>query len=380
MSIAVAQAFRRDILQLIILPTEKCNFRCTYCYEDFEIGKMSRETVAALKNHIRVRIEKKGVEHLVLSWFGGEPLLACDVVEEISEFGLGFLRAGRLKTFRGDITTNAYLLTPDNLARMVELRQSDFQVSLDGLGEGHDRTRKYISGKGTFDVIWSNLLAAKRSTLEFKMTLRCHMTPDNADTMSELVGAICREFGDDSRFNVFFKTIENLGGPNANAIQKMDVAHAHLRVAALKARLTEAGLASSAVVEGPESNTGAGASIGAGVQLQETENRVSGASPQKYSYAGYICYAAKPNSLMIRADGRIGKCTVLMHDPRNAVGKLNSDGTVTLDAALINNVWMRGFVSMDATELGCPAIGMPKMMIETPVKLKDIIRSEAVPS
>lgn len=36
----IAATIRRDAQQLIILPTEKCNFRCTYCYEDFLISKM----------------------------------------------------------------------------------------------------------------------------------------------------------------------------------------------------------------------------------------------------------------------------------------------------------------------------------------------------
>ena len=42
-------------LELIILPTEKCNFRCTYCYEDFAIGKMKRETINAVKELIKRR-------------------------------------------------------------------------------------------------------------------------------------------------------------------------------------------------------------------------------------------------------------------------------------------------------------------------------------
>ncbi len=38
--VQIASALSRKIQQLIILPTEKCNFRCTYCYEDFMIGAM----------------------------------------------------------------------------------------------------------------------------------------------------------------------------------------------------------------------------------------------------------------------------------------------------------------------------------------------------
>jgi len=30
-------------LELILYPTEQCNFRCTYCYEDFLIGRMDEK-------------------------------------------------------------------------------------------------------------------------------------------------------------------------------------------------------------------------------------------------------------------------------------------------------------------------------------------------
>ena len=44
--------------QLIIFPTEQCNFRCVYCYEDFEIGKMPRWLVDATKVLIKNKMPK----------------------------------------------------------------------------------------------------------------------------------------------------------------------------------------------------------------------------------------------------------------------------------------------------------------------------------
>ena len=32
-------------LELIVMPTEQCNFRCIYCYEDFRMGRMNSDTV-----------------------------------------------------------------------------------------------------------------------------------------------------------------------------------------------------------------------------------------------------------------------------------------------------------------------------------------------
>jgi len=45
----LVNSLRTDRLQLILLPTEQCNFRCTYCYEDFAIGRMSDAVVAGVK-------------------------------------------------------------------------------------------------------------------------------------------------------------------------------------------------------------------------------------------------------------------------------------------------------------------------------------------
>ena len=42
----------RGIFKLILLPTEKCNFRCSYCYENYEIGQMSNQTMESIKKLI----------------------------------------------------------------------------------------------------------------------------------------------------------------------------------------------------------------------------------------------------------------------------------------------------------------------------------------
>src|SRR5262245_31032656 len=38
-----------NILQLILMPTEACNFRCTYCYEDFRYQSMHPDVVLGVK-------------------------------------------------------------------------------------------------------------------------------------------------------------------------------------------------------------------------------------------------------------------------------------------------------------------------------------------
>ena len=72
-----------DFMQLTIMPTEQCNFRCIYCYESFEKGKMTKQIADAIVIYIEKNISNyKGIK---IDWFGGEPLLAMDIIEYISD-------------------------------------------------------------------------------------------------------------------------------------------------------------------------------------------------------------------------------------------------------------------------------------------------------
>ena len=72
-----------DHLQLIVNPTERCNLRCVYCYETFALGKMPQAIVSGIFNLVKRRAEK-GLKTFRLEFFGGEPLVAWDVVESLA--------------------------------------------------------------------------------------------------------------------------------------------------------------------------------------------------------------------------------------------------------------------------------------------------------
>ena len=66
-----------------------------------------------------------------------------------------------------------------------------------------------------------------------------------------------------------------------------------------------------------------------------------------------VCYAAKPNAFLVRADGRIAKCTVALDNKLNSIGSINSDGTLSLDQ-LGAQRWLKGWENLDEAVLGCP--------------------------
>ncbi len=298
--------------QLIILPTEKCNFRCSYCYEDFAIGRMDPATIRALMLFIDSRV--KCLDALMLSWFGGEPLLAQDIVFSVTKYAKQLTKAKGVK-FYGSITTNAYLLTQPIFLKLCSMGVRRFQITLDGPREVHNKTRRLANGKGSFDRIINNITAIKNSDEEFRVVLRIHYSEANHRTLPEFLSFINNKYLIDKRFAVHLKSIENLGGSMGQTVPKMSADRREKLYAALSQDVAEDGL----------------------VRFDE-----------------YICYASKPNSLVIRADGSLAKCTVAFGDLRNRIGHLSEDGNIKINNEHLS-FWLRGFESMDKSVLACPA-------------------------
>jgi uncharacterized protein len=316
-----------SVFQLIILPTEQCNFRCTYCYEDFAVNAMRREVVDGLLNLISARAD--GSCDLYLSWFGGEPLLAAGTVMEVTRHARdAFHKAGRKA--HGHATTNGYRLGPEVFARLLLVGVRHYQITLDGPAALHDRRRVRRDGRGTFDVIWRNLLAIRRAADDrtvphFKVSLRLHYDGASVDQLAELVDEVVTHFAGCDRFSVNLHELERLGGPNDAAIVTL-TSRQSKRVDEYAERLRYAGL-----------NTDVAAQV-----------------------QGYICYAARANSLVVRADGRLAKCTVALADPRNDVGRLLPDGRIAVDRSRLDP-WLRGISSGDVDVLACPLVGLPEL-------------------
>jgi uncharacterized protein len=323
-SAALARFMNRRQLELILLPTEQCNFRCTYCYEDFEIGQMKENTVEAIKKLVLSRLPT--LQQFVISWFGGEPLMAKNLVYELNTFAQRACHEAGVE-FRSNMTTNGFGLDKRTFDRLVELGVRHYQVSLDGDEEQHDKTRKLQSGRGSFRKIWANLLQMRSSSEQFSVQLRLHIHQDNVDSIKVLLEKIATEFGTDSRFAIYLKTVGNWGGETVKSM----------------ALIRESGQ----VISELEREL---------VRLDWFAHR--GGTPAAPGLSP--CYAARPNSFVIRADGALAKCTVAFSDPRNRIGHINDDGSLFIENEKMRN-FMRGFQSLEEEELQCPMHGMPEL-------------------
>ncbi|MCX7321714.1 MAG: radical SAM protein [Hyphomicrobiales bacterium] len=312
------EAWAEDHLQLILMPTEKCNFRCVYCYEDFSIGRMDEAVVAGIKALVRRRAPS--LSSIEISWFGGEPTVAGDIVLDVMREAQRITQPLGV-ALRGGMTTNGFLLTAERYAAFHRSGITDYQITLDGPQAYHDTTRLQANRKGSFAEIWANLLAIRDVPADGEILLRLHLTRQNVEAVPDFVGTIERTFGDDPRFRFSLQPVEELGGGND---------------------ISDLIIPPTVRLWGHRAGTERSAQPSAQTELERDH-------PDDY-----VCYAAKANSYVIRADGRVGKCTVALKSDSNCIGRINADGTLEIDARKLAP-WLSGWQTQEQSALSCPA-------------------------
>jgi uncharacterized protein len=318
------------ILGLTVFPTEKCNFRCVYCYEDFPNNRISDAVAQSIFHLIDRRIDD--IHYLSLGWFGGEPLLEAERVIQISEYAR---RATAIKgvNFRSHMTSNGYLLHPELLDRLMAAGVSRYQISLDGVESEHNQTRRMKSNRGTFSEIFGNLIAAAATRLEFEMTLRLHLHGANLRSIELLFDQLATHFNGDNRFKINLQPIRDFTGDTK---QKLDLV-GEADISKVLERLSE---------------------IFPDNQIVNTAKELQ------------CCYASMPNHFVIRANGKVQKCTVALYDEINDIGALLPDGTFEWFDQDKLRVWSAGLLNGDLPGMACPWSKLRRMARSVPIVRK----------
>ena len=293
------QHYRTDLLELILLASEDCNFRCTYCYEDFKRGTMLPEVRQGVKNLVLKRVPQLTTLHT--SWFGGEPLYGIDAIRDLAPFFVKVANDNNI-ALRGHMTTNAYLLTPDVAEELLSWSVDNFQITLDGPAETHDKKRIGRDGQPTFHTIYDNLRSLSKRPEPFVVSIRVNYDRDNYPHLESFLDALQKDFAADPRFVVRFRAVMKWGGSNDESLdicgveQQQDVQRRITKLAMDKGfRVTD------------------------GIKDVNRPGRS-------------VCYAARPFNFIVGADGKLMKCTIVLDkEDHNIVGRLSPDGEITLN-------------------------------------------------
>lgn len=164
-------------MKLTIMTTERCNFRCPYCYQSHDAKDMTLENGQILGEFLK-KIYRRQTHAVDISWFGGEPLLNVEPIFLVEKVIKELKFEGR-----SHMTTNGFLLTDNILERFRrETRISSFQVTLDGTEERHNATRPHISGQPTYKVICENIQNAASKGFFITIRLNMNRTNQNLDS------------------------------------------------------------------------------------------------------------------------------------------------------------------------------------------------------
>jgi len=137
--------------------TDQCNFDCAYCYEPRGKQRLDFSTLVKAVNFLHPFFAPE----CFISFYGGEPLLAFDLLRRAVEH-IEALSTGLKVKIRYSLTTNGSLLNEDILG-FLDKHGFSLTLSFDGLAQDLQRR------KGTFDFLTSvipRILARPRISLE----------------------------------------------------------------------------------------------------------------------------------------------------------------------------------------------------------------------
>ena len=184
-----AACFGTGYVGLTICPTLACNFACPYCFEhsQADLTVMDESTMDALVAFVK---KHNDARHLSVSWYGGEPTLAFDVIEKLTakfiELFPDYADAG--------MVTNGYLLDQSKIDRLNDLRITNVQITLDGNAATHDRRRKLRNGEGTYDRILQNIDLLMASSWKGECAVRVNVDKTNQSEYARLHKALMERY------------------------------------------------------------------------------------------------------------------------------------------------------------------------------------------
>ncbi len=154
-----------------IVVTTKCNFNCSYCYQDSKTASsISTEVINAYCRLIKASDQK----YHSITLYGGEPLLEFNACVSICSRARKIMeeKNGR---FKASMITNGYLLSRSKLEIMKSVGIESVQITIDGDKKTHNKNRRHISGCNTYETILKNAIIASEY---LRVTIRCNIQND----------------------------------------------------------------------------------------------------------------------------------------------------------------------------------------------------------
>ncbi|NLL70628.1 MAG: radical SAM protein [Epulopiscium sp.] len=202
----ILNTISRKNMCITIMPTYNCNFRCEYCFEQNLLSKgkewlsekMTIEMVDAIFEQLR-KHKEEGYKIGSVYLFGGEPLLKSnkDIVTYIcqkckeQEIPISCISNGH------DLDEYVELLKEYKFERV--------QITVDGVGEEHDKRRFLVGGQGSYDRIMKNIQLALEKGIH--IVVRTNVNKKNIKSIQRLIEEYeNRGWVEKENFHYYFKS------------------------------------------------------------------------------------------------------------------------------------------------------------------------------
>lgn len=184
----LSSRFNSSSFGMTLAPTSDCNFRCIYCYERDVLrpSYMKKDVQDAIVQELESRAQN--IRSFSVSWYGGEPLLALDIIRELSNRFIQICDEHNI-VYSAGIITNGYLLTPDVVTELTKYHVNFYQITIDGTRETHNKSRPLRNGNGTYDRIFENL----QNCIDLlpMVSLRINVSKNNVTAINDISDKIC---------------------------------------------------------------------------------------------------------------------------------------------------------------------------------------------
>lgn len=210
-------SIEKGIKNITFQVTEDCCLNCTYCYQNnkskkvmtFDVAKKVIDDILERSNKVTDYIDSGDIAGVVIDFIGGEPLIAIDLIDQITEYFI--TRVIELdhpwrNRFRFSMCSNGVLyFTPKVQEYFRKYNQYlSFSISIDGNKELHDACRVFADGSGSYDIAMS---AVKHYVEVWKGHMGCKMTlaPGNIEHTYDAVISLIENGYDEIHLNCVFE-------------------------------------------------------------------------------------------------------------------------------------------------------------------------------
>lgn len=311
-----ASEISMDTLELTIIVTDDCNFKCKYCYQEHRsCSEIKNEVLDGILNYI----EKYGslYRKIKINWFGGEPLLVKDKI-------VSFMKKCREicvtinRPLIGFMSTNGYNLSLDTFIELINCNIVFFQVTLDGNRATHNRLRPHKDiPDSSFDVIFSNLKSICSLKRFYRITIRINLTKSAVKSIIEYAQMANFMVGN-HKFEINCQKMSDYGGQQIKEL-------------------------ANEIINDDDFDYAVKILANSGLNI---------AKQPLFEFAGGVCSAGRKNSYYISQEGGVFKCALALYDEEyseeNAIGKMMPEGEI-----LLNEIKEAKWVKMSTPDVQC---------------------------